>query len=408
MVRPSAVGHDGVMNDTQEAPRANGPDDEFDPHKLRTIADVKRSTDDRWVAGVSSGVAKYLNIDPVIVRIVFAVLTIVGAGVVLYGAAWLLLPSDDADKSIAAGWFKLDENEESVRKIGLVVAGVIAAFSVLGSHGDWWWGTGWLLIPLGALYYFFVVRPRKADREVVKAEKARIKAQILADMPSSSAMTAEIEADIRAKVDKKVAEKIAHAKQPKSKALSLLTISLIAIGVAITRIYADTHDDIDWTTYVAVALAITGVGLVIGTFWGHGGPLIALGLVLGAVLLVGSVLPDGRIGEQKPDPTTAAGVESSYEHGVGLLELDLTGVNDPTALLGRTITLDNGVGQTKVIVPEGLNVTIDSELKLGEISVFGREAHGTDNELRLPAAGTGPALTIEIDQRVGNVEVIRS
>ncbi len=397
MVTRTALGHDGDMNDTQEAPRATGPDDEFDPHKLRTIADVKRSTDDRWVAGVCSGVAKYLNIDPVIVRIVIAVLTIVGAGAILYGAAWLLLPSDDAHKSIAAGWFKLDENEEQIRKIGLVAAGVIAAFSILGGHDNWLWGTGWLLVPLAALYYFFVVRPRKTDKETIKA-------QVMAEMPT----TEKITVDVQAKIDKKVAEKIAHARQPKSKALPLLTLSLIAIGIAITRIYADTHDGVNWTTYVAVALGITGIGLVIGTFWGYGGPLIALGLVLGLVLAIGSVLPNGRIGEQSPTPTTAAGVNTTYKHGVGLLELDLTEVGDPTALLGRTITLDNGVGQTKVIVPEGLNVRIESELKLGEITIFGREAHGTDNELTAAATDTGEAFTIEIDQRVGNVEVIRS
>lgn len=385
------------MNDTQEAPRATGPDDEFDPHKLRTIADVQRSTDDRWVAGVCAGVAKYLNIDPVIVRIVVAVLTIVGfAGAILYAAAWLLLPSDDTDKSLTAEWFNLDENEDQVRKIGLVSAGVIAAFSLLGDSGHWW-GLGWVLVPFAALYYLFVVRPRKNDKEAIRA-------QVMADMPTAEKVTA----DVQARIDRKVAEKIAHAHRPRSKALTVLTLSLIAIGVASTRIYADTQEDVDWTTYVAVALAITGVGLVIGTFWGHGGPLIALGLVLGTVLLVGSVLPDGRIGAQEPQPVSAAGVEASYEHGVGLLELDLSDVGDPTSLLGRTITLDNGVGQTKVIVPEGLNVTIDSELDLGEISVFGRKVNGTDNAIRVPATGTGEALTIEIDQRVGNVEVVRS
>ncbi|MDR7087692.1 phage shock protein PspC (stress-responsive transcriptional regulator) [Aeromicrobium panaciterrae] len=384
------------MNDTQEAPRATGPDDEFDPHKLRTIADVKRSTEDRWVAGVCSGVAKYLNIDPVIVRIVIAVLTIVGAGAILYGAAWLLLPSDDADKSIAAGWFKLDDNEEQVRKIGLVAAGVIAAFSVLGSHGDWWWGTGWLLVPLAALYYFFVVRPRKGDREAIKA-------QVMAEMPTTEKITAEVQA----KIDKKVAEKIAHARQRKSKALPLLTLSLIAIGVASTRIYADTHD-VNWTTYVAVALAITGIGLVIGTFWGYGGPLIFLGIVLGLVLAIGSALPHGRVGEQRPDPTTADGVQARYEHGIGLLELDLTGVSDPTELLGRTIALDAGIGETRVIVPDGLNVEVDAEMDLGEISVFGRKDHGQDAQVNTAATGKGEALTIKIDQRVGNVEVVRS
>ncbi|GAA3526639.1 hypothetical protein GCM10022234_24850 [Aeromicrobium panaciterrae] len=385
------------MNDTQETPRTAGPDDEFDPHKLRTITDVERSTDDRWVAGVCSGVAKYLNIDPVIVRIVIVVLALAGfAGAILYAAAWLLMPSEDEDKSIAAEWFKLDDNEEQVRRIGLIAAGIIAVFGLLGDWGNWW-GIGWIVIPLAALYYVFVVRPRKSDKEAIKA-------QVMAEMPTSESITAEVQA----KIDKKVAEKIAHAKQPKSKALPLLTLSLIAIGVAVTRIYADTHDGIEWTSYVAVALAITGVGLVIGTFWGYGGPLIFLGLVLGLVLAVGSALPNGRIGEQSPTPTTAAGVHSSYNHGVGLLELDLTEVTDPTALLGRTITLDNGIGQTKVIVPEGLNVVIDGELRLGELSVFGRKEHGTDNEILFPATGAGSALTIEIDQNIGNVEVIRS
>ena len=397
MVRGAPLRHDGGMNDTHEAPRTAGPDDEFDPHKLRTITDVKRSTDDRMVAGVSSGVAKYLNIDPVIVRIVIAVLTIVGfAGAILYAAAWLLLPSDDAEKSIAAGWFNLDENEEQVRKVGLVVAGIIAVFSLLGDRGNWW-GVGWILVPVAALYYLFVVRPRRHDREAIRA-------QIMAEMPTHERVTA----DVQMKIDEKVAEKVAYARQRKSKALPLLTLSLIAIGVAITRIYADTHDGIEWTTYVAVALGITGVGLVIGTFWGYGGPLIFLGLVLGLTLAIGSVLPNGRIGAQQPSPTTAGGVHRTYEHGVGLLELDLTDVSDPTALLGRTITLDNGVGQTKVIVPEGLNVVIDGELRFGEISVFGRTVNGTDNQIQLPATGTGPALTIKIDQNVGNVEVIRS
>lgn len=385
------------MNDTQETPSAAGPNDEFDPHKLRTIFDVKRSADDRFVGGVCSGVAKYLNIDPVIVRIVIAVLTIVGfAGAILYAVAWLFLPSEDADKSIAAGWFKLDDNEEQVRKIALLVAGIIAVFALLGDHGNWW-GAGWILVPLAALYYFFVVRPRKYDKEAIRA-------QVLASMPTTETITAEVQA----RIDQKVAEKVAYAFQPKSKALTLLTLSLIAIGVASTRIYADANDGVPWTTYVAVALSITAVGLIIGTFWGHGGPLIALGLVLGLVLAIGSVLPNGRIGEQKPEPTSAADVRAKYEHGVGLLELDLTGVSDPTALLGRTIILDAGIGQTKVIVPQGLNVEVDSELKLGEISVFGRKAHGTENELNTAAAGAGDKLTIKIDQNVGNIEVIRS
>ncbi|MDX6276292.1 MAG: hypothetical protein QOJ72_420, partial [Nocardioidaceae bacterium] len=134
MVRRSPIDHDGGMNETQETPRPPDPGNDFDPQRLRTIMDTKRSSDDRLLAGVCAGTARYLNIDPVIVRIVIAVLTFVGgAGVILYAAAWLLLPSDDADRSLVARWFKLDKNEEQVRTIGLVGAGAVAVISAISS-----------------------------------------------------------------------------------------------------------------------------------------------------------------------------------------------------------------------------------------------------------------------------------
>ena len=44
-----------------------------------------RSTDDRWLAGVCGGLAKYFNIDPTFVRVIFIVLALIGlGGVILY------------------------------------------------------------------------------------------------------------------------------------------------------------------------------------------------------------------------------------------------------------------------------------------------------------------------------------
>jgi phage shock protein PspC (stress-responsive transcriptional regulator) len=68
--------------------------------------ELRRSTDDRMLAGVAGGLARYFDVDATLVRIAFVVLTIVGggAGVPLYLAAWLLIPEDGADKSIAASF----------------------------------------------------------------------------------------------------------------------------------------------------------------------------------------------------------------------------------------------------------------------------------------------------------------
>ena len=54
------------------------------------------------IAGVAAGVARYFDVDEVIVRIAFVVLTVVGgAGIPLYLAGLLLIPDEGSDVSIA-------------------------------------------------------------------------------------------------------------------------------------------------------------------------------------------------------------------------------------------------------------------------------------------------------------------
>jgi phage shock protein C len=61
-----------------------------------------RPTEGRMLAGVAAGIARYLNVDVTVVRIVLAVLAVVGgAGVPLYLAGWLLIPEEGAEHSIA-------------------------------------------------------------------------------------------------------------------------------------------------------------------------------------------------------------------------------------------------------------------------------------------------------------------
>jgi phage shock protein PspC (stress-responsive transcriptional regulator) len=51
---------------------------------------------DRWVAGVAAAVARRYGVDPLVVRIGFAVACLAGGlGVLLYGLGWMLLPHTD-------------------------------------------------------------------------------------------------------------------------------------------------------------------------------------------------------------------------------------------------------------------------------------------------------------------------
>src|SRR5690349_17900657 len=57
---------------------------------------LTRTRNDRMIAGVAGGFGRYLGIDPVIVRIVMVALVLFGgAGLLLYLAAVLLVPSED-------------------------------------------------------------------------------------------------------------------------------------------------------------------------------------------------------------------------------------------------------------------------------------------------------------------------
>ena len=57
---------------------------------------LRRPTDDRIVAGVCSGVGRYLGVDPVLIRVGFAVLAVVtwGTALLAYPIMWFVMPEE--------------------------------------------------------------------------------------------------------------------------------------------------------------------------------------------------------------------------------------------------------------------------------------------------------------------------
>lgn len=81
-------------------PGATGPDPCLD----RDMA-LQRPVHGRMVAGVAAGLARYLDVDPVLVRIAIVVLAFLGGmGVLVYAAAWLLMPEEGAPESVGEHW----------------------------------------------------------------------------------------------------------------------------------------------------------------------------------------------------------------------------------------------------------------------------------------------------------------
>jgi phage shock protein C len=64
-----------------------------------------RSRKGQMIAGVCAGLAEHFGVDVNLVRLAFAVFTIFfGVGVLIYLAAWIILPEEGEDTSIAEGW----------------------------------------------------------------------------------------------------------------------------------------------------------------------------------------------------------------------------------------------------------------------------------------------------------------
>lgn len=63
---------------------------------MESYRKLTRSTTDRRIAGVCGGLAKYLNVDPTVIRIIFLIGLICGClGGIAYLIIWIAAPEDN-------------------------------------------------------------------------------------------------------------------------------------------------------------------------------------------------------------------------------------------------------------------------------------------------------------------------
>ena len=91
------------MNTNTVNPEDATTESERNTHTAPGRVLLRRSYQDCMLGGVAGGLAEYFNVDTMIVRIGFVVLTIFGgAGIPLYLAGLLLIPEEGSDQSIAS------------------------------------------------------------------------------------------------------------------------------------------------------------------------------------------------------------------------------------------------------------------------------------------------------------------
>jgi len=100
---------------------------------------LRRDEAHRILGGVAAGLAQYVEVDVVVVRVAFAALSLLaGVGVVLYLLGWLLIPAAGEDDAIAQRWAERRPSNRNVVVLVVALAVAVVAVSDLFSAGPWW------------------------------------------------------------------------------------------------------------------------------------------------------------------------------------------------------------------------------------------------------------------------------
>jgi len=208
-----------------------------------------------------------------------------------------------------------------------------------------------------------------------------------------------------------------RAGRPRRRSSDGQLLGLLLLGFGVAALLRESGAlDIKWEAIFAGLLILLGMGLVLtarsgGRFW----PL-ALGIVLILSLSAHSPslnlhLPASSAGSRTVRVQVPSQLEPSYNQGFGDLTLDLRQV----ALAPGTTTqvsINDGVGDVKVRLAEGMEVELNGNLGFGEAVVLGKSlGHGPGVEVRYhtPAFGAPDhaSLSLQVHIGLGHLEVVR-
>ena len=362
--------------------------------EVRDLGRLRRSVTDRKVAGVAGGLARHLDVDPLLLRVGFVVLAFFGgAGLILYAACWALVPEEDRDHAPV----NLDERS---RTIALVALGVIAVLALVGDS----WGGDWFPWPLAIIgLVAFVWLSRSRDKRASAAAR-----------PSAypTAYTADAAPADGGEPTAPVAPTYApRPRDPRKRGPILFWFTLLLIGVAegVLGILDGAGLAVADSAYAALAVGVIAAMLLVGSVLGRAGGLIALGLVA-SLGLAAATAADRWDGERyEYHPSSSQEVSDTYRVDTGSLVLDLTRLDDPEELDGRTLELSSNVGEIVVTVPEDMNVEVVADIDgPGGYRLFDRrDGGGFDTHVTETwrSAATDPTLTIEANLEVGQITV---
>jgi phage shock protein PspC (stress-responsive transcriptional regulator) len=367
-----------------------------------------RRTDGKMVAGVATGLGEYFGVDPVWFRLGFVVSTLLGgAGILAYGALWLVMPEGSAGQPTP-----LEVHAERVARsmhgvpawvgVGLLILGsLLVVTNVLNLRPGVFWG---IALMLGGIMLFRGLGGRGAELES-PLNPPPVPTAPLTD-PSGAGSPPGLPDPGWVAPSGPPAARRARSK------LGLLTIGavMVAEGTA-AALDAGGALEVSLVQYLALALAVIGLGMIAGTWWGRARWLIVPGVLLIPFVLLASLIKvpfDGGFGDAVYRPATAQAIENEYHLVGGQMTIDLS---ETTLAPGPTRIVATVVGGRILIeVPAGVLLEVHARAGAGEVSIFGRTYDGINVDVRRTfgaALTPRPASTLqlELEASFGQVEV---
>jgi phage shock protein PspC (stress-responsive transcriptional regulator) len=349
--------------------------------QTRPVRRLTRTRDGRWFGGVCSGLGRYFDVNPAIYRLAFVALALAGGtGLLLYLAAWLVIPDEGRDASLA---------EEALRdhrdRPGLAVGLGLLAFAaiIVFSHAAFWPGPGnlWLaaLLVGGGLVWWEL-----HGRQPVAAGGG----------PTTAGTTQP------------------PAPRPtRGPSLFLPVVgALLAAAGVLGLLEALAATSIDWRIALGVAVVVVGAAIVVGAALGRRvAGLAGLGVLLLAAFVLAHSLDvplRGGVGDRTVNPAAVESISPQYRLAIGTLTVDLRDVQLHAG--EKRVRASVGVGELVVYVPADTTVDVTGRARAGDVVLFGSHESGLRVERHQISEGTGAGrLVLDLEVGVGDVEVRR-
>lgn len=367
---------------------------------------LTRSGRDKVVGGVAGGLGEYFRVDAVLFRIGFVALTVAGgSGIGLYALAWLLLPTPGSTETVGeriGRWYRH-------RPILAIILTVIVLNMVFNG---WWWGDhggrgndffwGVVLVGVGAA---FLVSRQRARWDAASAP-TEVETEVGGDRPAPSdpllSDAARIESTGSLIGPAWSAPPVAPRAPRPRPFLTPLVLSILLIGGGVAALVG-----MELLTFLAVALLVVAVAMLVGSRYGRARGLIPVGLLLAAMATVTAVTDvslSGGVGNRYRTPLRVEQLRP-YHLGVGDLVVDLRELDFEGT---RRVRAEIGIGNLTVLVPPDVAVEGDARVGLGQVDAFGRsnDGSGVDRILDHEAeAETSRTLDLDLDAGIGRITV---